>query len=184
MELGAFPCLSWSNSESSSNQILTQFLKIRPSERWLMLGSHAALCDNQLWTAWHCSVRRFFRKTSLARTIDAEFIRFIAGTHHISEAFQRAGVSDTEVEGWIIYLPEIQENNSLDNGISPSVGYKDNFETTALGILESLKLTPSHSSLELNLENADKLGMDINDLDFDNLEDALIGFVLSSEFHT
>jgi len=67
--------------------------------------------------------------------------------------------------------------------MSPSVEYKDNFETTAIGILESLKLTPSYSSLELNLENADKLGMDINDLDLDDLEDALIGFVLSSEFN-
>ena len=174
-----------------SNMEQAFYRKYRPQNLDEMIGQDEAVAlissqisDDKIGHAYLFSGPKGVGKTSLARTIDAEFIRFIAGTHHISEAFQRAGVSDTEVEGWIIYLPEIQENNSLDNGISPSVEYKDNFETTALGILESLKLTPSHSSLELNLENADKLGMDINDLDFDNLEDALIGFVLSSEFHT
>ena len=184
MELGSFPCLSWSKSDSSSSQILNQFLDSRPSDRWLIMGSHAAHSDVQLWTAWHCCERRFFRKTSLARTIDAEFLRFIAGTHHISEAFQRAGVSEDDLEGWIIYLPERCENNSLDEDISPSKEYLEFFETTALGILNSLNLTANNASLELNLENAGKLGMDTKDLEIDNFEDALIGFILSSEFNT
>ena len=184
MELGAFPCLSWSKSDSSPSQILKEFLETRPSDRWLMMGSHAAHSDVQLWTAWHCCERRFFRKTSLARTIDAEFLRFIAGTHHISEAFQRAGVSEEGSDGWIIYRPERDENESLDEGISPSKEYLESFESTALEILESLNLTASNAPLELNLENAGKLGMDTNDLEMDNFEDALIGFILSSEFNT
>ena len=184
MELGSFPCLSWSKSDSSSSQILKQFLDSRPSDRWLMMGSHAAHSDVQLWTAWHCCERRFFRKTSLARTIDAEFLRFIAGTHHISEAFQRAGVSEDDFEGWIIYLPERSVNDSSDDEFSPSKEYLEFFESTALEILKSLNLTASNASLELNLENAGKLGMDTNDLEIANFEDALIGFILSSEFNT
>ena len=184
MELGSFPCLSWSKSDSSPYQILKEFLETRPSNRWVMMGSHAAHSDVQLWTAWHCCERRFFRKTSLARTIDAEFLRFIAGTNHISEAFQRAGVSGDDFEGWIIYLPERSVNDSSDDEFSPSKEYLEFFESTALEILKSLNLTASNASLELNLENAGKLGMDTNDLEIANFEDALIGFILSSEFNT
>ena len=72
----------------------------------------------------------------------------------------------------------------MDDGISPSKEYLESFESTALEILESLNLTSSNAPLELNLENAGKLGMDTNDLEMDNFEDALIGFILSSEFNT
>ena len=184
MEMGSFPCLAWSKSESSQDEVLKEFLQIRPSQRWLMIGHHAAQCDSQLWTAWHCSVRRFLRNSQLARTIDAEFIRFIAGTHHISEAFQRAGVSDSDLHGWLIYLPEINPEESSDGIISPSDEHKKFFETESYKILESLNLIVSNISPVLDLENAIKLGMNTDDLVIENFEDALIGFILSSEFNT
>lgn len=184
MEMGSFPCLAWSKTGSSPKEVLKNFLQIRPSQRWLMIGGHAAHCDNQLWTAWHCSVRRFLRGSQLARTIDAEFIRFIAGTHHISEAFQRAGVSDTDSDGWLIYLPEIVSGDSTDETILPSLDYKDFFEKESQQIIESLNLSVSDTPLKLDLENAIKLGMNVDDLLIENFEDALIGFILSSEFNT
>ena len=184
MKMGSFPCLSWSKTDSSPNEVLKDFLQIRPSQRWLMIGNHAAHSDNQLWTAWHCSVRRFLRGSQLARTIDAEFIRFIAGTHHISEAFHRAGVSDADSDGWLIYLPEIKNRESSDETILPSLDYNVLFEEESQKIIESLNLRVSNASLKLDLEKAIKLGMNVDDLPFENFEDALIGFILSSEFNT
>tara|TARA_B100000767_G_scaffold215157_1_gene202639 strand:- start:1842 stop:2396 length:555 start_codon:yes stop_codon:yes gene_type:complete len=184
MELGSFPCMAWSKTESSSEEIVKQFLDIRPSQRWLMLGSHAAHSDAQLWTAWHCCERRFLRKNPLARTIDAEFIRFIAGTHHVSEAFQRAGVANEDTNGWLIYLPERQLDESLEDTILPSSDHSKFFESTCLKILESLDLVAKKESPELDLDNAVKLGMDVNKLQIENFEDSLIGFILSSEFNS
>jgi len=149
-----------------------------------MIGPHAAHCDSQLWTAWHCSERRFLRNNQLARTIDAEFIRFIAGTHHISEAFQRAGVSDNDSRGWLIYLPETEQNNSMNKEILPKKNHSEFFESTCLDILASLNLRATNASPELDLDNGGKLGMDVDDLEIENFEDALIGFILSSEFNT
>lgn len=184
MEMVSFPCVAWSKTDSSPKEVLKDFLDTRPSQRWLMVGHHAAHCDAQLWTAWHCSVRRFLRNTQLARTIDAEFIRFIAGTHHISEAFQRAGVSSSDLDGWLIYLPEISPNESTEDGISPDQEYLQFFEKTSFEILESLNLKVSDSSLKHDLDNATKLGMNTDGLVMENFEDSLIGFILSTEFNT
>ncbi len=48
----------------------------------------------------------FANGSQLARGRDAEFLRYLAGTHHISEAFSRAGIQDGVTAGWILYLPK------------------------------------------------------------------------------
>jgi len=42
----------------------------------------------------------------VARTCDAEFLRLISGTHQLSSAFERAGISSGDQSAWIIHLPE------------------------------------------------------------------------------
>ena len=41
----------------------------------------------------------------VARSVDAEFLRYLAGTHHISEAFTRAGWTDAQEHAWVAYIP-------------------------------------------------------------------------------
>ena len=182
MEWGTFPCVSWVDESSSKDSTLEKFLKIRPSDRWLLLGFHAAQSNDQLWTAWHCSQRRFQRNNSLARSIDAEFIRYLAGTHHVSEAFQRAGVSSDESAGWMVYLPECDD--FTDGYLTPKKDYFEYFDKNSLQLAESLELDLSKKSLSLDLKNANKLGLEGKDIQLDELENALIGFILSSEFHS
>lgn len=102
-----FPKFAWrkSNVENKADLIQT-FIDERPSNRWVMCHSEVIFSDFQLWTAWEAAIRRFERKTALARTIDAEFLRYLAGTHHVSEAFSRAGIDANSHTGWLIYLPE------------------------------------------------------------------------------
>ena len=81
---------------------------MRPSARWVLLGGHAVMGDEQLWTAWIQASRNELRGRMVARSIDAEFLRYLAGTHHISEAFSRAGLQEGQTTAWVVYLPEAE----------------------------------------------------------------------------
>ncbi|MGB2070024.1 MAG: hypothetical protein ACPHVR_00135, partial [Poseidonia sp.] len=87
-----FPVANVHLSGEAPNEAIDRFLKYRPSERWVLLGGHAAQSMDQLWTAWVQAARNDLRDGMVARSIDAEFLRYLAGTHHISEAFTRAGL--------------------------------------------------------------------------------------------
>jgi tRNA threonylcarbamoyladenosine modification (KEOPS) complex Cgi121 subunit len=182
MELGRFPCIKWIKDISSNTSVLQKFLKIRPSGRWLMLGDHAAQSNRQLWTAWHCSERRFKRNKSLARNVDAEFIRYLAGTHHVSDAFQRAGLSDDANNGWLVYLPECDDFS--DGMAFPKTSYSEIFENESLELLELLNLELSEELPSLSISNANILGLESDNIDIEDLENSLIGFILSSEFNS
>ena len=88
MEMPPFPCFMVDIS-TRQDDLIGDFLTKRPSQNWLMLADYAALTDHQLWTAWLLSQRAFAKGKALARSIDAEFLRYIAGTHHVSEAFKK-----------------------------------------------------------------------------------------------
>ena len=182
MELGKFPCIAWKITNKSKDSLLDYFLKIRPSEHWLLLGFHAAQSDSQLWTSWHCSQRRFQRNNSLARSMDAEFIRYLAGTHHVSEAFQRAGLGSDDEQGWLVYLPACEEFS--DGIVKPENDYLKNFDHKSTELFNLLDLEALDDIPKLNLKNAQKLGFQSEETKLEDLENALIGFVLSSEFHS
>ena len=102
-----FPCFAWqSESSVDAKKLLQAFLEQRPSPQWVMVGDGCVQSNLQLWTAWMSASRRWIRKTSLARSIDAEFLRYLSGTHHVSEAFKRAGVRNEDNSGYVLFLPE------------------------------------------------------------------------------
>ena len=78
MEMPDFPCFRVDLSNSVEN-LIQEFLKIRPNQNWLLLADYAAQSQQQLWTAWLLSQRAFLQNRALARSIDAEFLRYIAG---------------------------------------------------------------------------------------------------------
>ena len=182
MELGLFPCVGWVSRELSNEKIVEKFLKIRPSNRWVMLGFHVALSDNQLWTAWHCCERRHLRGNKLARSVDAEFMRYLAGTHHVSEAFSKAGLGNEDSKGWLVYLPE--GDKLTDHSVNPQSDFRELFDSQYNEILDMLNLEKIDVSPKLNISNAIKLGLDENNLNLENLEDSLVAFIISSEFNS
>ena len=65
--------------------LIQEFLKIRPNQNWLLLADYAAQSQQQLWTAWLLSQQAFLQNRALARSIDAEFLRYIA---HYTSCFR------------------------------------------------------------------------------------------------
>ena len=61
----------------------------------------------------------------LARSKDVEFIRLLAGTHHIDQAFKRAGLAQGDQSAWLVYLPEgIDELENESEAIIASFDWK------------------------------------------------------------
>ena len=119
MSIPPFPLVGVHLHGMAASEAIKMFLDQRPDERWVLLGEHAAQGDDQLWTAWIQATRNELRGTMVARTVDAEFLRYLAGTHHISEAFARAGVKDGQENAWILHLPLAIVHNMLFYSLYP-----------------------------------------------------------------
>lgn len=144
-----------------------------------MLADYAALTDHQLWTAWLLSQRAFAKGKALARSIDAEFLRYIAGTHHVSEAFKKVGIQKSHDKAWIVYLPEYEEN---DGELHPLIDLVQSNEIF-VEIAEKLGIQQIESRPKITLDGLEKLGIEVTKLD-DITEDIIIGFVISSDLNS
>lgn len=178
MEMPSFPCFMVDIS-TRQDDLIGDFLTKRPSQNWLMLADYAALTDHQLWTAWLLSQRAFAKGKALARSIDAEFLRYIAGTHHVSEAFKKVGIQKSHDRAWIVYLPEYEEN---DDELYPVIDFVQSKEIF-VEIAEKLGIQPIESRPEITLDGLDKLGIEVTKLD-EITEDIIIGFVISSDLNS
>ncbi|RZP10190.1 MAG: hypothetical protein EVA35_02500 [Candidatus Poseidoniales archaeon] len=119
------------------SEAVTQFSKWRPSERWLLLAYDVACSEVRLWTAWTALRRLEESGRMVARTCDAEFLRLISGTHQLSSAFERAGISSGDQSAWIIHLPEIKIGEEFGRMEIPRTSYLDN-EIEATRLMEHL----------------------------------------------
>ena len=178
MEMPPFPCFMVDVSNYESD-LISDFLAERPSQNWLMMADYAALSNHQLWTAWLFSQRAFASGKSLARSIDAEFLRYIAGTHHVSEAFKKAGLQKSHNKAWIINLPEYQENE----GEKYPVVDLEHSKAVFTKIVEKLGIKPIEGSPTITNHGLDKLGIQVPEIN-DDTEDIIIGFVISSDLNS
>jgi tRNA threonylcarbamoyladenosine modification (KEOPS) complex Cgi121 subunit len=177
-----FPHFLWQSSKPAVGALLTQaFLKNRPNEHWVLVGEGIAQCHAQLWTAWHSAVRRQNRGTSLARSLDAEFLRYLSGTHHVSEAFKRAGVRNGDQKGCFLALPS--PDGPMDALPSLDGEQHSTLSTQAALLAEALGVEIIDEELECNASGAQRLGLEM--ADFSTLTcEALIGHIVSAEFHS
>ena len=178
MEMPLFPCFMVDIS-TRQDDLIGDFLTERPSQNWLMLADYAALTDHQLWTAWLFSQRAFAKGKALARSIDAEFLRYIAGTNHVSEAFKKVGIQKSHDKAWIVYLPDFEEN---EGELYPLIDLVQSKEIS-VKIATKLGIQPIESRPEITLNGLDKLGIAITKLD-DKTDDLIIGFVISSDLNS
>ena len=88
------------------NEILESFSKNKPDKNWMLLAFDAAASEKHLWTAWYSMKRNEKNSKMIAKSLDAEFIRLIAGTHQVRVAFNNAGIRNGDQSVWIIRLPE------------------------------------------------------------------------------
>jgi hypothetical protein len=155
----SFPKFAWRRKGGESDpDFIPTFISNRPSNRWVMCHSEVIFSDFQLWTAWEASVRRFERKTALARTIDAEFLRYLAGTNHVSEAFSRAGVDTDSNAGWLIYLPEAGFDE-IEGVIQLTEVHNSDVNTIAVSLLDLLGCEIDESTRTPNVAGLNQLGI-------------------------
>ena len=181
MEL-PFPCIAVGLDESDHpDGVVASFLKQRPSERWILLGLHAVQSLSQLWTAWVKTTRNELRGSCVARSIDAEFMRYLAGTHHISEAFTRSGYVDGSQAAWIVYLPIAESSANSLGHIHPIVPEQSPLPPECFTLLSDMNMTPSDINMSLSIESSRILGIDIPNDASHLLEEALVAHVLMAD---
>jgi tRNA threonylcarbamoyladenosine modification (KEOPS) complex Cgi121 subunit len=117
--------------------ILTSFNEYKPDNRWLLLAFEAAASEKHLWTAWYSTRRNQEREEMIAKTIDAEFIRLIAGTHQVRIAFSNAGIRNGDQKFWIIRLPEYDIGEKIDDVLINRDSY-NNFNSEANILIERM----------------------------------------------
>ena len=178
MEMPEFPCFRVDVSNSVEN-LIQEFLKIRPSQNWLLLADYAAQSQQQLWTSWLLSQRAFLQNRALARSIDAEFLRYIAGTHHVSEAFRKVGIQDHHKTAWVINLPNYQK--SADELI-PDLDAEENLQSIG-SLCQKLSMSIIDGKPELTIDGLKKLGIEIDKIN-ENTEDILVGLTISTELNS
>ena len=178
MEMPEFPCFRVDVSNSVEN-LIEEFLKIRPNQNWLLLADYAAQSQQQLWTAWLLSQRAFLQNRALARSIDAEFLRYLAGTHHVSEAFRKVGIQDHHKTAWVINLPNYQK--SVDELI-PDLDAEENFQFIG-SLCQKLSMSIIDGKPKLTIDGLKKLGIEIDKIN-ENTEDILVGLTISTELNS
>ena len=177
-----FPHFIWQSKTPLEASSTTQiFLKSRPNEHWVLVGEGVAQCHAQLWTAWHSAARRQRRGTSLARSFDAEFLRYLSGTHHVSEAFKRAGLRDGDSKGCFLFLPGLE--GSADSLPDVSLEATSSLTLEAASLASSMGLALVEEPLVCHPEGAKRLGLVIEDSSRLTC-DALIGHIISAEFNS
>ena len=70
----------------NTNEILSMFNELKTDNRWLLLAFDVAASERHLWTAWYSTKRNQKNGKMVANSVDAEFIRLIAGTHQVKIA--------------------------------------------------------------------------------------------------
>ena len=108
----------------SSKEFVTKFIQSRKDDSWLLLTYQAVASDRHLWAAWIALMRRMSNQTMRSKGQDGEFLRLLAGTHHISQGFRRAGLLDGDEGCWIVQLPKNTDSNEL-----PKINYDTSFDS-------------------------------------------------------
>ena len=181
MEASPFPCVSVRLPSTDVEAHVADFLEQRESPRWVLLGGHAVQGEAQLWTAWVQAVRHELRGSMVARSVDAEYIRYLAGTHHISEAFSRAGLQSGQEDAWIIYLPEGEGvENSLGH-LQPVANPSPAFNADVRSLTQVLGWSMQSKDMNYSIEGMKHLGIDGSAWPDSRIEEALLAHILMAD---
>jgi len=176
-----FPCALVAMTANDEGSPVDRFLQHRADARWVLIGLHAVQSHVQLWTAWIQAARNELRNTMVARSVDAEFLRYLAGTHHISEAFSRAGVGSGDGFAWIVWLPPAEgEANDLGH-LQPKALLGESFDEGLNALLSSLVWTRDGRNVSFSIEDLERLGVDVEGWSEERLEEAILAHVLMAD---
>lgn len=181
MRATTFPFRGVQFSEGSPQHHVDRFLKERPSSHWVLLGAHAVMSEEQLWTAWIQASRNALRGNMVARSIDAEFLRYLAGTHHISEAFARAGLQEDQDHGWVVCLPSAKGHENDLGHLQPEADDVQDFDSNLANLLQRLGWSEGPSEATYSIEAAKRLGIDAEGWSEARQSESIIAHILMAD---
>ena len=181
MRATTFPFRSVQLTEGSPQHHVERFLKERPSSHWVLLGAHAVMSEEQLWTAWIQASRNALRGHMVARSIDAEFLRYLAGTHHISEAFARAGLQEGQDNAWVICLPSAHGLENDLGHLQPEADDVQDFDSAFANLLQRLGWSEEPRDATYSIESAKRLGIDAEGWSEARQSESIIAHILMAD---
>ena len=181
MSTPMFPIVKANIGEMSPKKAIQRFLEHRLNERWVLLGEHAAQSYDQLWTAWIQATRNELRGRMVARSIDAEFLRYLAGTHHISEAFSRAGLQTGQSSAWVLFLPPAEGVENDLGHLQPVAQSVEAFSDDAGTFAGALGWAITESAMCFSIEGASLLGVDLDGWEEERQIESLVAHVLMAD---
>ena len=117
----------------------------------------------------------------VARSIDAEFLRYLAGTHHISEAFTRAGLQEGQTTAWVVYLPEAKGLENDLGHLQPVASENAAFSEQLSTLIDQLDWAPETTEATYSIEGARKLGIDAEGWDDARAPESIIAHILMAD---
>lgn len=181
MDHQVFPCVHVVFNEGQRSTPVEAFLNHRSSERWVLLGQHAVQSSEQLWTAWIQAARNELRQSMVARSIDAEFLRYLAGTHHISEAFARAGWRTGQTGAWVVYLCEAEGQANDLGHLQPKPLPYDAFIEHFNALCSTLNWSTEQKPMVHSIEGMLSMGIDVEGWPDERLHEAIIAHILMAD---
>lgn len=176
-----FPCALVTVKARDVGSAVDRFLEHRGDARWVLIGHHAVQSHAQLWTAWIQTTRNELRSSMVARSVDAEFLRYISGTHHISEAFSRAGVGSEDALAWVVWLPSAEGVANDLGHLQPKAVVDANFHSDLDALLSTLGWQKEAPEMHLSIAGMRRLGIDVEGWPDSRLGEALLSHVLMAD---
>tara|TARA_B100001093_G_scaffold169000_2_gene161686 strand:+ start:14190 stop:14540 length:351 start_codon:yes stop_codon:yes gene_type:complete len=116
--------------------------------------------------------------------LDAEFLRYLSGTHHVSEAFKRAGVNDGDTSGYLIWLPLVQPVDGPFTDLEVLPFDAELVQSEAVEFFNHLGVAVNSEPLQISSEGMQRLGFVFNESESCVNENALIGHILSADLNS
>jgi tRNA threonylcarbamoyladenosine modification (KEOPS) complex Cgi121 subunit len=163
-----------------TNKVLSIFNELKSDSRWLLLAFDAAASERHLWTAWYSTKRNEKNGKMIANSVDAEFIRLVAGTHQVKIAFNNAGIRKGDEAFWIIRLPESEIGSSIDEAFINRDSY-NNYDSKANLLIERMGGELISQRPIATLRGLTRIGYDKQVNEAQSLEECFILHLVSSK---
>jgi len=89
----------------------------------VLLASDVVVSERQVRAASIAAQRRWERGTAVARSLAAEFMRCLAGSHHVGEAIRAVGLTTGAERGWLVAISVAStevDQRMMFHGLHPS----------------------------------------------------------------
>lgn len=140
-----FSCwrVKFSKPIKNERDFVANWLSLRPNESWVLLSGDVLAGKFHVAVAFEVLNRNRDRNMMKSTGIDGEFMRLVAGTHHVSHAFSKVGLTTGDSQAWLVDLTQESSAeaqnicNMMKFQLLPSKPSSILFEPSRLGLPET-----------------------------------------------